>query len=170
MKKKIKLIYKLSNNVHRCFQTAYRLTPINMFLFVTHPQAFTENIFLIFYIWCLFEQLLEQLPHTILSHYISVPALWPFEAHLIASWAGQLAGPSVNLGVLSQKLQELQFSRNSRSCSALAVPVCQIWRELDLPSCQALLTLELSLIYPGLSLSFTYHEWHMDHHGYNFGN
>lgn len=106
-----------------------------MFLFVTCPQAFTENIFLIFYIWCFFEQFLEHLPHIILSHYISVPALCPFKAHLIASWAGQLAGPSVNLGVPIQKLQELHcFPAALPQQQCLAVPVCQIWRKLDLPS------------------------------------
>lgn len=148
-----------------------------MFLFIIHSQAFTENSFLIFYIWWFFEQLLEQLPHTILSYYISrtyisVPALCPFKAHPTASWTSRLTGPSVNLGCAKPEIPGAPppFSNCFAPEQYLAVPVCQLWRELDLPSCQALLTMELSLTYPGLFLSFTYHERHMDHHGYNFGN
>lgn len=85
-----------------------RTIPINRFLPITHPQAFTEDVFLMFCTWSFFEQLLEQLLPTILFHtWISVSPLCPVKAHPISSWAGHLTGPSASPPVPSQKHQQL---------------------------------------------------------------
>lgn len=117
MKKKIKLIYKLSNYIHRCFQTAYQT---HTYKYVSTRNA-SSGLYWEYFPYVLHLMLFWTAPRTT-STYSSFPPTFQSQPFAHLKHIPLPPGPVSLLG--SQQVSVCQ-ARNSRSCSATAAaPGC----------------------------------------------